>query len=171
MNAEESEQELQLVSFRICKETFAIPVSQIREIERMEDITHVPKMPDYIEGVINLRGQITTVIDLKRRFGLGTSEHSSQTRIIVAEIEDTQLGIIVDAVHDVIRVSQNMVSPIPKTISTNIDTRYLTGICKLPNNLVMLVDVSKILTEKELAQVTNKENNTGTKQNNEEAKK
>ena len=94
--------EEQLVSFLLGKETFGVKVTQVREIGKVQDITKVPRMPDFIEGVMNLRGQITTVIDLKKRFAIAEDANgrTAQSRIIVAEIGDTQLGIIVDAVEE-----------------------------------------------------------------------
>jgi purine-binding chemotaxis protein CheW len=146
--------ELQLVSFKLGKETFAVNVSQVREIGKVERITHVPKMPDFIEGVMNLRGQITTIIDLRRRFGIRSEEErTAQSRIIVAEIGDSQLGIIVDSVEDVIRVSSQNISDPPKTITKKVDSSFLTGICKLPEDLVMLLDISKLLSVEEIEQV------------------
>ena len=139
--------EEQLVSFLLGKETFGVKVTQVREIGKVQDITKVPRMPDFIEGVMNLRGQITTVIDLKKRFAIAEDANgrTAQSRIIVAEIGDTQLGIIVDAVEDVMRVPRQSISPPPRTLSTGMDTSFLTGICKLPNKLIMLLDLNKII--------------------------
>jgi purine-binding chemotaxis protein CheW len=146
--------EKQLVSFKLGKETFAVDVGQVREIGKVEEITQVPRMPDFIEGVMNLRGQITTVIDLRRRFGIsGDGGRTSQSRIIVAEVGENQLGIIVDSVQDVIRISSKSISPPPRTVSRNVDARFLTGICKLPDQLIMLLDLTTVLSEEEIEQV------------------
>jgi len=148
--------EEQLVSFKLGKETFAVKVSQVREIGKVQDITKVPRMPSFIEGVLNLRGQITTVIDLKKRFniclegGMGTT---SASRIIIAEIGDTQIGIIVDAVEDVMRVPRQSISPPPATLTAGAESNYLTGICKLPDRLVMLLDLNKIMSSSEMEQI------------------
>lgn len=151
---EGGDNEIQLVSFKLGKETFAVNVDQVREIGKVERITQVPKMPDFIEGVMNLRGQITTIIDLRRRFGIiGEEGRTSQSRVIVAEIGDIQIGIIVDSVQDVIRVSAKSLSPPPKTVSSNVDTRFLTGICKQPDNLIMLIDLLSILGSEEMGQI------------------
>jgi purine-binding chemotaxis protein CheW len=142
--------EEQIVSFRLGKETFAVKVAQVREIGKVQDITHIPKMPDYVEGVMNLRGQITTVIDLKKRFGIVSeagAERTAQSRIIVAEIGDHQLGIIVDSVEDVMRVPRNSISPVPKTLSTGVQSSFLQGICKLQNKLIMLLDLGKMISD------------------------
>ncbi len=147
--------EVQLVQFKLGEEFFAVKVEQVREIVKLGNITHVPKMPNFIDGVMNLRGQITTIIDLRRRFGIsGDDLRTSQSRVIVAEIGDVQLGIIVDSVQDVIRVSQKSLSPPPKTMSSKVDARFLTGICKQPDNLIMLIDLINILSYEETGQVT-----------------
>ena len=143
--------EEQLVSFRLGKGTFALKVGQVREIGKVEDITTVPKMPEYVEGVMNLRGQITTVIDLKKRFALCkdvNEARTAQSRIIVAEVGENQLGIIVDSVEDVMRVPRANISPPPKTLASDVDASFLTGICKLENKLVMLLDLESILVNK-----------------------
>ncbi len=141
----------QIVSFRLGKETFAIVVSQVREIRKVEDITRVPKLPPYIEGVMNLRGQITTVIDLKKRLNIVSDgpARSAQSRIIVAEVGDNQLGIIVDAVEDVMRVPKESISPPPKTLSDN-ESSALTGISKLPDKLIMMLDLEKVVNSVEM---------------------
>lgn len=136
----------QIVSFKLGRETFATTVSQVREIRKVEDITRVPKMPHYIEGVMNLRGQITTVIDLKKRLNIASDgpSRSDQSRIIVAEIGDNQLGIIVDAVEDVMRVPKESISPPPKTLA-GMESAALTGISKLPDRLIMMLDMEKVV--------------------------
>jgi purine-binding chemotaxis protein CheW len=141
----------QIVSFRLGRETFAIVVSQVREIRKVEDITRVPKLPPYIEGVMNLRGQITTVIDLKKRLSIASDgpSRSAQSRIIVAEIGDNQLGIIVDAVEDVMRVPKESISLPPKTLSGT-ESSALTGISKLPDKLIMMLDLEKVINGVEL---------------------
>lgn len=150
-NLVSGEDEIQLVSFKLGKETFAVNVSQVREIGKVERITKVPRMPDFIEGVMNLRGQITTIIDLRTRFRItGDEGRTAQSRVIVAEIGELQIGIIVDSVQDVIRVPQNSLSPPPTNFSSNVDARYLTGICKLPESLIMLIDLGSILGYEEM---------------------
>ncbi len=152
---EGADSEIQLVSFKLGPETFAVNVEQVREIGKVERITRVPKMPDFIEGVMNLRGQITTIIDLRRRFGiLGEDARTTKSRVIVAEIGDIQIGIIVDSVQDVIRVPSKSLAPPPKTVTSNVDARFLTGICKMPDNLIMLIDLLNILENKEIGQIS-----------------
>ncbi len=150
--------EEQIVSFRLGKETFAVSVSQVREIGKVQDITRVPKMPAYVEGVLNLRGQITTVIDLKKRLNIaseGGNGQSSASRIIIAEIGDTQIGIVVDEVEDVMRVPRASISPPPKNLTIGSEQGILKGICKLPNRLVMLLDLTLIMGSGELDRIAN----------------
>lgn len=145
--------EVQLVTFALGAETYAVDVSQVREIGKIKDITHIPKMPSFVEGVMNLRGQVTTVIDLRRRFGItGPGERTDQARIIVAEVDGGQLGVIVDAVQDVIRVPASAMAPLPKTVASEVDARFLVGIFKLPDRLVALLDLSRILSPQELGE-------------------
>ncbi len=145
--------EVQLVSFILGDETFAIDVAQVHEIVRLEKITTVPRMADFIEGVVNLRGQITTVIDMRKRFSMDSIERSVQSRIIIGEVGSFQFGMIVDAVSEVIRVSPDDIAPPPEIVTNNIDSSYLKGICKLPGNLVMLLNLDSILSEEEIAQI------------------
>jgi len=152
---EDTDNEIQLVSFKLGDEIFAVSVDQVREIGRVEQITKVPKMPDFIEGVMNLRGQITTIIDLRRRFGIADAEErTNKARIIVAEIGDIQLGIIVDSVQDVIRIPKKSLSPPPKAFTTKVDGRFLSGICKHPENLIMLIDLTNILDYDEFNKIS-----------------
>jgi purine-binding chemotaxis protein CheW len=144
--------EEQLVSFKLGKGTFAVKVANVREIVKVQDITRIPKMPEYVEGVMNLRGQITTVIDLKKRFNIETGDdkgRTAQSRIIVAEIGDNQLGIVVDSVEDVMRVPLQSISAPPKTLASGVDTAFLTGICKMPDKLIMLLDLNNLIESEE----------------------
>lgn len=149
-NSEKSQEEIQLVSFKLGKETFAVYVSQVREIGRVEEITQVPNMPGFVEGVMDLRGQITTVIDLRSRFGIKEGEaRTKSSRIIVAEIQNNQMGLIVDSVQDVIRISPDVISPPPAVVSKTVDSHFLTGVCRLQDQLVMLLDLNNLFSDEE----------------------
>jgi purine-binding chemotaxis protein CheW len=146
-----TENETQLVQFKLGDEFFGVKVEQVREIVKFGDVTHVPKMPAFIEGVMNLRGQITTIIDLRRRFGItGNGGYTAQTRIIVAEIGMSQIGIVVDSVQDVIRISSDIISPPPEVMTSKVDVQFLTGICRLKDGLLMLIDLSNLLSEEDM---------------------
>jgi len=150
---EYSGNEIQIITFKLGKETFGIRVKDIREIVKLEDITRVPQMPDFIEGVMNLRGQITTIIDLRKLMDLPSGESSrAYSRIIVADMSNGQLGLIVDSVKEVVRISPENITDPPKMVSSQKAARFLAGICKLPDQLILLVDISRVLSTEQLEQ-------------------
>lgn len=141
--------DLQLVGFRIGKETFGVPIGLVHEIVRVPEITSVPDAPDYVEGVINLRGKIISVIDLRKRFGETKIEASRKNRILVAEIEKKLVGLIVDAASEVIRLPHSEIDSPPEVFEEN-EVKYVTGVGKLHGRLVILIDLTKILQQGEL---------------------
>lgn len=141
--------DLQLVGFRIGKETFGVPIGLVHEIVRVPEITAVPDAPEYVEGVINLRGKIISVIDLRKRFGEKKIERNRKNRILVAEIERKMVGLIVDAASEVLRVSQNEIED-PPDVLDEAEVKYVTGVGKLNGRLVILVDLAKIMQKGEL---------------------
>jgi len=143
-------EELQLVVFSLGREEFAVEVTQVREIMRMEEITRMPKSPNFVEGIINLRGQIIAVVELAKRLNLEIGEKSSDTRIIVVEAEDIKVGMIVDAVSEVLRVSADAVEPSP-TLAIDVSATYLQGVVKQDNRLIILLDLTKVLSLQEMA--------------------
>ena len=136
---------LQLVGFRLGNEEYGIDILKVQEINRVAEITKIPQSPDFVEGVINLRGNIIPIIDLRKRFHMPEREHDKQTRIVVGEIEGRTVGLIVDAVSEVIRLSSSKVEPAPKIVSEN-QVDYIKGVGKLDDRLLMLLDIDKILT-------------------------
>jgi purine-binding chemotaxis protein CheW len=141
--------DLQLVGFRIGKETFGVPINLVHEIVRLPEITAVPDAPEYIEGVINLRGKIVSIVDLRKRFGETHIEASRKNRILVAEIERKMVGLIVDAASEVIRLAESEIEAPPEIFQES-DVKYVTGVGKLHGRLVILIDLSKILQKGEL---------------------
>src|SRR5579884_1674315 len=141
--------DLQLVGFRIGKETFGVPIDLVHEIVRVPEITSVPDAPEYVEGVINLRGKIISVIDLRKRFGEKTIERTRKNRILVAEIERKMVGLIVDAASEVLRISPNEIED-PPDVLDDAEVKYVTGVGKLNGRLVILVDLAKIMQKGEL---------------------
>jgi len=139
---------LQLVSFSLGNEEFAVDILKVQEINRMIDITKVPKSPDFVEGVINLRGKVIPIIDLRRRFGLNTQEHDKQTRIIVVDINGKTIGLVVDSVSEVLRLSSDTIEPPPPMVA-GVDAQYICGVGKLDNRLLILLDLNKILSSEE----------------------
>ncbi|MCR4427034.1 MAG: chemotaxis protein CheW, partial [Firmicutes bacterium] len=104
-------EELQLVIFELNGESYGVDISRVQDINRMQDITKIPHAPDHVEGVINLRGRVIPVIDLRRRFGLPCGEHTKSTRIVVIQMGESLIGMVVDGVSEVLRVPQDTIEP------------------------------------------------------------
>ena len=143
---------LQLVTFVVGNEEFAIPILCVQEINRMMDITRVPHSPDFIEGVINLRGKIIPVMDLRKRFGLGQLENTSDARIIVIEVAARVIGFTVDRVNEVLRINADIVDPPPPMVC-GIDSDYVQGVGKLDDRLLILLHLDRLFSEEDLQQV------------------
>jgi purine-binding chemotaxis protein CheW len=140
--------ELQLVVFRLNGEEFGVDIGQVREIIRVPVITRIPNAPAFIEGVINLRGKITPVMDLRSRLGLEASDTNDSTRIIIAELGKDNLGMIVDSVSEVRRLSTSDIDPV-SDITTKIGDDYIRGVGRLENKLLILLDLHKVLSLEE----------------------
>ncbi|MHC1789390.1 chemotaxis protein CheW [Solidesulfovibrio sp.] len=139
---------LQLVTFSIGEEEFGVDILSVQEIIRMMDITKVPRAPDFVEGVINLRGKVIPIIDLRRRFGLSTRDHDKHTRIIVIEINNMIVGFVVDSVSEVLRIPASTVEPPPPVVS-GLESEYISGVGKLEDRLLILLDLNKLLSGEE----------------------
>jgi purine-binding chemotaxis protein CheW len=140
--------EQQLVVFELGAELYGVEIARVHEIIRLQTVTRVPRAPAFVEGVINLRGKVIPVVDLRRRFGLPSAEHTRSTRIVVVEIGDQVVGIVVDGVSEVLRVNTATVEP-PSPVVAGIDSEYLHGIAKLPERLVILLDLDRVLARDE----------------------
>ncbi len=147
--------DMHLVVFDLDNEEYGVEIGQVREIIKMEEISKIPRAPNYIEGVINLRGQVTTVISLRKKFELEQKEVDQYTRIIVAEIDGLTLGITVDAVNEVLKLPTKNIEPTPAIVANDVDTRYIRGIGKLDDRLLILLDINRIMNEDELEQMDN----------------
>jgi len=141
--------DIQVVAFRIGRELFGVPIDLVHEIVRVPEITAVPDAPEYLEGVINLRGKIISVLDLRKRFREARVEPSRKNRILVAEVEKRMVGLIVDAATEVIRLPQSEIAAPPAAFEEN-EIRYVTGVGKLNGGLVILIDLAKIVQQGEL---------------------
>lgn len=150
---EKSELEKKYLTFWTDNELFGIPIKDVVQIISMQDITALPDFPAYAKGVINLRGEIVPVIDMRIRFGKPEIEYNESTCIIVTNIDDTYMGFIVDTVDEVTDIDDDKISPPPK-VSKDITNRYLTGIGQTGDKVILLVDTAKILTENEFEMVT-----------------
>lgn len=140
---------LQLVTFSIGSEEFGVDILKVIEIIRTMEITKVPKAPAFVEGVINLRGLVIPIIDLRRRFGLADKAGDSDTRIIVIEINGMSVGFVVDSVSEVLRIPTNTVEPAPPVVA-GMDSDYISGVGKLEDRLLILLDLDKLLSADDL---------------------
>lgn len=145
-------EELQLVSFTIGTEEFGVDILKVQEINRMVEITKVPQAPHYIEGVINLRGKIIPIIDLRKRFGLEIKSYDKNTRIVVVDIGGTIMGMIVDAVSEVLRLNSATIEAPPEMV-TGVNTDYIKGVAKLEDRLLIFLDLSKVIDVEELSRM------------------
>jgi purine-binding chemotaxis protein CheW len=143
----DSDQELQLVICMLAKEEYGLPITKVQEINRMVPITRLPQTPDFMEGVINLRGRVIPVIDLRKRFQLAEAVMNDDTRIIIVDVEGQTLGVVVDAVTEVVRLPATSVEPPPPAFI--LDSQYIEGIGKLDGRLLILLAIDKVLTSQE----------------------
>ena len=141
--------DLHIVGFRIGRETFGVPIELVHEIVRVPDITAVPDAPEYIEGVINLRGKIISVVDLRKRFGEREITRTKKNRILVAELEHKMVGLIVDSASEVLKVPRAEVENPPNVFEEG-ELNYVTGVGKMNGRLIILIELSKILQRGEL---------------------
>jgi purine-binding chemotaxis protein CheW len=141
--------ELHIVGFRVGRETFGVPIGLVHEIVRVPEITAVPDSPGYVEGVINLRGKIISVVDLRKRFGEQEIAAHKKNRILVTEVEGKMVGLIVDAASEVIKIPEHEIE-LPPSVFEEGELNYVTGVGKLHGRLVILIDLSKILQKGEL---------------------
>jgi purine-binding chemotaxis protein CheW len=140
--------ELQIVGFRVGCETFGLPISLVQEIVRPPEITNVPHAPDYVEGVMNLRGRIVPVIDLRRRFGQTVVQNSRKNRVLVVDVEGRPVGLMVDSASEVVKVSEADIELPPNVFAD--ETNYVTSVAKYRGRLIIMVDLKKIMQGGEL---------------------
>lgn len=139
--------EMKIIVFQLREKEYAIPVEQVRSIEKVQHITRVPGTASYIKGVINLRGLVTPIVDLRNRFGMGEADYSEHTRIIIAVLEQLEVGLIVDAANDVLDVQLDSIEPHPEIIGgTEVD--YINGVVKVGKRLLILLDLDKVMNQK-----------------------
>jgi purine-binding chemotaxis protein CheW len=148
----QTEEIIQLVSFTIGQEEFGLDIQSIQEINRMVEITRVPNSPEFVSGVINLRGKVIPIIDLRKRFGFPPKESDRNTRIIVVELGSMVVGFVVDSVSEVLRIPKSITEP-PPSIVAGIGSEYITAVAKLENRLLILLDLERILLKKEKQQL------------------
>lgn len=143
---------IQLVTFKLQEETYGINVMQVREVLRITEIAPVPGAPPYVLGIINLRGNVVTVIDTRSRFGLPIKERDDASRIVIIESEKQVVGILVDSVAEVVELTMSEVDSAPN-VGNEESSRYIQGVANRDEDLLILVDLNKLLTEEEWAEV------------------
>ncbi len=143
---------IQLVTFKLQEETYGINVMQVREVLRVSEIAPVPGAPPYVLGIINLRGNVVTVIDTRSRFGLPVTERDDASRIVIIESEKQVVGILVDSVAEVVELTMAEVDSAPN-VGNEESSRYIQGVANREEDLLILVDLNKLLTEEEWAEV------------------
>ncbi len=137
---------IQLVSFKLGDEEFGIDILKVQEINRMVEITKVPQAPHFCEGVINLRGKVIPVIDLRLKFAMEAKERDKDSRIVVCDVNSVVIGMIVDAVEEVLRIPGSTVEPAPDVVTT-VNSNYIKGVAKLDERLLILLDIGKVAGE------------------------
>lgn len=137
------------VGLRIGNETFGVGIETVYEIVRMAQITVVPEAPDWVEGIINLRGQIIPVIDLRKRFGEDHITAHKKNRIVVVDVGGKRVGLVVDAASEVLKIPPDEIEP-PPDIFEDVEAGYVTGVAKFSERLIILVDLNKIMRRGEL---------------------
>lgn len=141
-----------LIVFKLRGEEYAISVRNVGGIERILPITRVPSTASFIKGVINLRGVVTPVIDLKEKFHQQETEFTDQTRIIVVSLDDISVGFIVEEANDVVDINLNQIEPAPEVVGSKVDD-FITGVIKLEKRLLILLDLEKVLNKEDLSEV------------------
>jgi purine-binding chemotaxis protein CheW len=140
--------ELQLVIFKLGNESFGVEIATVESIIKMQTITRLPQAPGFVEGIINLRGKILPVVDLRKRLGIDLTEITKDSRMVVVALAGTTVAMIVDQVNEVLRINDEIVE-VPPSISQSVDSRFIEGIAKINQELVILLNLSKILNTSE----------------------
>lgn len=148
--------DLKVIVFQLKDEEYGIPVQQVRGIERLLHITRVPRVAKFVKGVINLRGVVTPIIDLRYRFGQDAAEYNESTRIIIVGVGDMEVGLIVDAANDVINIPEGTIEPPPEVVGS-IKAEYLNGVAKVDKRLLILLNLDKVLNPEENKELKNVE--------------
>lgn len=160
---QKSVEQQQLVVFHLAGETYGVDIHRVREIIRVQEITRVPRTPDFVEGIINLRGRVIPVLDLRKRLNMSSDDTTDEARIVVIEQGDQTIGMIVDRVSQVLRIDQSVIEP-PSPYIVSVETHYISGIAKVDNQLIVLLDLDQVLSEKEkehLARISQEESREG----------
>ncbi|WP_139488966.1 chemotaxis protein CheW [Brevibacillus dissolubilis] len=144
--------EVKVIVFRLGEEEYGVEVNQVKSIEKLEHITRVPRTPRFVKGVINLRGVVTPIIDLRSRFNLTEATHTETTRVIIVAVGELEVGLIVDSANDVIDIPVNAIEPPPEVVG-GVEAAYLRGVAKLEKRLLILLNLDKVLNTDEIKQL------------------
>lgn len=151
-DATASKEALQIVSFRLANEEYGVDIMRAQEIIVPGQITRMPEVPDFIVGLINLRGHVIPIVDLRKRFGLEVKENDEHTRIIVVNVANKTVGMVVDAVTEVLRIGADQIEP-PPSSTAGIDHDYIRGLVKLEDRLLILLNIEQILSRQQQDQI------------------
>ncbi|QDX94977.1 chemotaxis protein CheW [Brevibacillus laterosporus] len=145
-------EEVKVIIFRLVDEEYGVEVQQVKSIEKLEHITRVPRTPVFVKGVINLRGVVTPIIDLRSRFQLEEAEYTEATRVIIVAVDELEVGLIVDSANDVVDIPVNAIEPPPAVVG-GVEATYLRGVAKLEKRLLILLNLDKVLSTEEIKQL------------------
>ncbi|MCM3732146.1 chemotaxis protein CheW [Fictibacillus nanhaiensis] len=149
--------EQKVIIFQLKDEEYAVPVQEVKSIERMQHITRIPRTVPFVKGVINLRGVVTPIIDLRLRFDIEESEYADTTRIIIVSVGTIEAGLIVDAANDVIDLETDSIEPPPEVVG-GVDAEYIQGVAKIEKRLLILLNLTKVLNPEKLGALQPVEN-------------
>nr|WP_301553503.1 chemotaxis protein CheW [Desulfuribacillus stibiiarsenatis] len=141
--------EIKVIVFRLDSEEYGVEVNQVKSIERVQNVTKIPQSANFVKGIINLRGNVTPIIDLRTRLGMEYLEATDSSRVIIVGVEGMQIGLIVDSANDVIDIPGNLIEAPPKVVG-NVDAAYLRGVAKLDDRLLILLNLDKVLDTVEI---------------------
>lgn len=150
LNAQSNNEIIQWVTFKLGDEKYGINVMQVQEVIRLTEIAPVPGAPDYVMGIVNLRGNVVTVIDTRKRFGLFGKEPDDSTRIVIVEVDKQVIGILVDSVAEVMNISTADIETSPNLGEDNESSKYIQGVFSEGDEILILIDINKLLSEQEL---------------------
>lgn len=142
----------QLISFEVGQEEYGLEILRVKEVIRLREITRLPRAPSFVKGIINLRGDVIPIIDLRDRFGLERQEYTAMTRVIVVDVESRLVGMVVDAASQVMRIPADQIEP-PPPIAGGLSAEYIKGVGKLEERLIILLDIDRILSRQEKAEL------------------
>jgi len=141
-----------VIVFQLKNQQYGVDIQQIRSIEKLQNITQVPNTSDFIKGVINLRGEVIAIIDLRERLNISVTDITDQTRILIVSVNGVQIGLIVDSATDVLDVNPASIDPSPEIVG-DIDVTFVKGVAKLENKLLILLDLARVLSFQEIDEV------------------